>query len=505
MPKSQYLFDLVSSLEKQENRYVQLFIRKNAIGGSSNYLDLYKAVAAQEQYDEKALKKKFKGHPVGKTFAVTKYYLYELVLKALASYHAEGSPAAQLSQLIQRARLLAEKKLYEQCGELARKAMKLAQKYEEHGAMIELLDLELYSYHALTDIKKVRKLSGDYYEKKKDLLDKQGQISYLQKLSYENFIWLKTKWVKEGKGRPEVYYKLTDVKEDSLGSFRARMQYYQSKCAYQFSVGDYDGAYEALTKALALFDAQPVMIGTQLAQYVATLNNMNVLHFRRNDYKKVLEVIGKMRAIKPTSVEGALRLKERIVNVELNVYRNTGEVEKARPVLAEAKKLLEGKKLSKVYRLLTLMDLFFFHFASGEYRLALRWLNAFFSEPAEGVREDVQRTARILNMLVHYELGHFDYFDSLIRSSRRFFRRQEEPDAFEELFISFFGKVILCNSKNETSAAFGELVKALKAAPDKGFTEETYLQNFPFLSWAEAKFTGRPLAEVLRERSGLLK
>ena len=70
MVKKNELFILIKSLSKSEKRYFRLFCSRESSG--SNYTRLFDSIDSQKEYDEKAIKKVFKGEKFIHQLHVTK-------------------------------------------------------------------------------------------------------------------------------------------------------------------------------------------------------------------------------------------------------------------------------------------------------------------------------------------------------------------------------------------------------------------------------------------------
>src|SRR5688572_25646962 len=98
MVKKGNLFLLIKSLSKSEKRYFKLFADNGK--SDSNYLQLFEAIDKQEEFDEDAIRKKFKGKAFTAQLHVAKIYLSELILKSLRNFHANDSVNGQVLDLI---------------------------------------------------------------------------------------------------------------------------------------------------------------------------------------------------------------------------------------------------------------------------------------------------------------------------------------------------------------------------------------------------------------------
>ena len=65
-----------------EKSYFKRYASKLSDDSSTNYVQLLDAIAAQEEYEEPALKKKFAKEKFVKQFSVAKTYLYKSIIKA---------------------------------------------------------------------------------------------------------------------------------------------------------------------------------------------------------------------------------------------------------------------------------------------------------------------------------------------------------------------------------------------------------------------------------------
>lgn len=496
MSKSNHLFELINSLNKQEKRYFQLFAGKNSAGGRDNYIKLFNAICKQKIYNEAELKQQFKNTTLYSGFAVTKHNLYELILRALDMYHAEGTIENIINRSIHQIGILFDKKLYNQSLRLTRKTAIIAKEHHRQKQLIELIDWEMRILHAQTEIKILREKNIASYKQKLRLLQEEEQLHLLVKWNYENFVALKTKWVQTKNKR--VSYGLLQLNERELLSLPARISYYNTLSGYLFSINDTKGAYNALAKFSTLIEEYPSIKNEYLGQYVAAINNMNLLLFNSADYDQILANVQKLREIKTRSATNNQQILERIINTEMSVYNARGDLSAAGNTILQAKEMLRSKKVSDVYKLLFLIHFFSFHFARKEFKEALSYLNIILNETNINLRQDIQKTARILNLILHYEMQHYDYLPNLIQSAHRFFRKIDQQDDLENSFLTFFKSPenILKKPRNIEQL----LIELRKMSKDNLLTK-TYFNNFDFLAWAESKSGNKSFEETVRERS----
>lgn len=125
MPKRDKLFQLVRSLSKSEKRYFSIYTQMHIKGEDNDYMKLFKEFDRQEVLDEQKIKAHLDGERLLEHYAVTKSYLYDLLLKAMRSY-SKHSPDKKVLDLIQDVEFLYGKGIFDQALQLVNKARELS-------------------------------------------------------------------------------------------------------------------------------------------------------------------------------------------------------------------------------------------------------------------------------------------------------------------------------------------------------------------------------------------
>jgi hypothetical protein len=97
------------------------------------YLALFDRILSMDKWDETVLKKDDNPY-----LAQDKKYLYETILKLMREYRSKRSAQIQVRNMLQDVEYLNEKELYHHAQKLIIKAKKLAQKYEDNIALIQI-------------------------------------------------------------------------------------------------------------------------------------------------------------------------------------------------------------------------------------------------------------------------------------------------------------------------------------------------------------------------------
>ena len=75
------LFQLITSLSKSEKKFFTQYVNLYEKGSSPIYLQLFDFLNTEESYSDERIFKKFRDPQFKKTYAVTKHYLKNLIVK----------------------------------------------------------------------------------------------------------------------------------------------------------------------------------------------------------------------------------------------------------------------------------------------------------------------------------------------------------------------------------------------------------------------------------------
>lgn len=478
------LQELLVALDGQEKRYVSLYLERPGAGGK-NYRELYDACVHLPEKLQQIEKR------LGRAgYTLTRHLLYDQVLKALRIYHTASSVETRLTEGLAEWDLLFAKKLHRQCRSLLRRLERLSGPHIRPHLRIELLSRELRLLHAMQD---TRALSDKYqrvFKEQLALAEESRQLLELQNLSYESFLTLKKHWI--GKKGDIVLRRMQNYPEKKLHSLQAKVIYLQVLSARLFAAGKTEQAFQSLVKLRVLFDKHPPLQEVLVNQYIALLNNLNVLLVERCEFRAVLDNTARLRSINTRSKERNLRILERALNAEVNVYRRMGDLAAARRTLDEALHMLDQGQASSVYELLFLLDAFVIHFMEGEFRTALRMLNRLLNRKNENLRPDLMRAARVFALFVHYELGNEDVLDKLCRQ----YLAGGKPDSYEKTVIGFF---MTLPDRLDKRKAFRELESDIRTLSADPRIFELYTEKFDMARYARYRHSGTAMSQETKE------
>jgi len=172
-------------------------------------------------------------------------------------------------------------------------------------------------------------------------------------------------------------------------------------------------------------------------------------------------------------------------NVELEMYRDTQQVDRGIEVIAKVRKYLKDKSLviPKSYELLLYYQFSNLLYLKDDLGEALKYLNIILARKYESTRMDIQSYAHLLFLIIHFELSNMILLRYAVESCRRFLKKKGPLKNFEKILLSSFSKLSTI-PKSEYKDQFIKLKKELfEGLSDK--EKNNILDYLNFDKWIE--------------------
>lgn len=499
------LFNLVKSLNGMEKRYFKLAVSAHESGGT-NYMRLFDAIAQQKIYDDAALREELDGDPMLKRFDMSKNYLYKLVLNTLQNYHRQSSVEHELMNMLNRALILYDKLLYKPCYEILEKTRKLAVQYEYYEillqalqlmirvAMAEKKDIEftdpLHREHAqaLAKIERINQYKR-LYHRLYTFFNKKGNDLRVHGLRAQYSAFLNSRLLL-GKTKPEGY--------------EQKNYFLLAKGLCHYCLGHSEKSYDYARQQMELIRSHPHRIKEDPETYVTALNS--VIFYG--------SVLGKVEELETVfaSLEKFLNdkplLRHRIFIAYDNMmalYTSQGLFKEGLVFAERVKKelpdyeehIFDSNKVSLYY------DMFYIYFGSRKYQASLEWMNRLLNETGLKVREDIQLTARLTNLILHYELKNFDLLPYLLRRTYDYLNKRKQSDTIEKTLLRFMSKLlrIKTDRRKDMMQVFSEIKGGMQQLARKPAEARMLTEYFDYASWLESKIENRPFERIVQEKA----
>ncbi len=501
MLKSESLIHLINNLTKQEKKEFSLYISNKP---EKDYIFLFRLIDDKKVSDPEELKMSFLAAKPTSSFNTVVIYLFDLLIDILTRLRTEQDSYYLLFNELLHARVLYEKSMYQECFQVLKKVKEKAVYYENHFALLVAQRLEL-NYLLTLDFE-------DMDEQK--LLNKQykmnNTLKSIRQLNEQSSLYelLKYRMINRGASRSlEETQKLDDLVTSEISivasagveNFEIKKNHQLFQANYFITVGDYKAAFNSFVELNKLFEENSHLWNNPPVYYLMTvegmLESLRIMH----NYEGMNYFIEKLAKLSSPSSSFQLNVMYVIFIYRLFSFIDAGDFDKAGIWIAEHQTSLIDKMLLLKEQQQAEMSLYIalIHLGNGEYRKARKRLSAtigrghLYSLP-------LFRTIRIVNVMIHYELGDVDYIQSEIRSIKREMSKNKGYNLKVESFLLKFLNYSFADTNRKKRAeiweSMAEEVHALYA--DKYETQ--ILRKFDFVAWVEAKIFEVPLSDILK-------
>ncbi len=454
------------------------------------------ALIAQKTFDEDQLIKDNKDANFVKHLAVHKRYLYELILQSLAHFGQKTVEDKVLTKLTA-AKVLIGKGLLKAATRELQKGQKIASTYE-------LFDLQLMLYGLKKKLLSRQPLKRADDQAIQEIFE--AEQNSLEQLKNTNEYWylaqqiaqFQTKFQKIQSEEQEQYLKrITQSPQFNTQAlatnFKSQVHFHQANATYQFMLGNVVKAYEINQNFLDLLDAHPHFLQLYAEHYLATLNNILIDSLVMGKYEALEEGIERLSLLPNRPAFKSIK------NIASQVFRQRylllinwsikqRDFAKALDWIPELEKGLEqfGKKIAKHHRITFYYLTAYVLFQNGRYEQSLSWTNLILNDSKEDVVKEIYYFARILNLLIHYELQNFTLLESLLLSTPKYLKSRRAIYATENALFRFLGKLLNLIDKAAQQKLFADFTYAISNLA-KQPSEQRIFNYLDLRLWLEGK------------------
>lgn len=455
--------------------------------GDPNYLVVLNAILAEGSADRSSLAKYLQGRRSTDQLHVTKNYLYHLILADLRRANSRLTREAELHDLLRDVEILFRRDLPEQAERLIRKGLRIAERFEKFEIELELLGWHRRVLLTLGGARDFATALRAVAEREEFLLDQLRLVQRYRRMAVELAMFDPSADLAQ---RPGV------ATEPPPASLRAGILYYHVLFVEQIFGGSIEAGEDTLGALMRRLEDRPEWIADDPEPYVTAINNRIGLLLRSGSPEQVIELLQTIRSIPdryPRRGRKALPVRTVMAtyNVELELYRDMKDHPRGVALIAEVDDYLHKHKRSapREYRLLFYYQFAYLCFLAGDSKESLRWLNAIITGSWGRNRPDIQGIARLLHLIIHYELGNIDLLKYAVESWRRVLKKQRKPVEYERVFLLFFSKLSTSRPSDR-----GKLLHKLRSdlfPESDDVVDPDVLDYLDFKTWIEDKISLR--------------
>jgi len=479
MASSELLHQLIHSLSKTEKKYFKEF------SSGQNCVKLFDAINAQEEYDEEKLKNKFKHETFTNNFSVAKKYLEEAILRSLRNFNSGKLMDDVSYERLQNIKLLYEKGLVNAVEKQLPKLKAFCYEYEQYARLLEVLTFEMTFNNAQI------KTNQPVYEERLRVLQVLQNITHLNQI-YGSMMEIATNSGHENSKRKKEIESLMNnllLSEKALcGEPDELYALWNVFFVYHYLRKEFRKSYLAKKKQFELYRTNNVFIKTRPKTHLLMLGNLVSLAYNIPDvaefefaYNEMLKAHEKVQGFyglkfEQRSAFGLLRFK---------LKKDYSDLEKLVVYIEENLKKYSGD-ITLVREIDTYFNVAVAYFRKKDFGKSLDWLNKILNHARVEERQQVNRYARQLELLVHYELKNFELLDYKITNTQRFLAKKNLGDEFDKVLLNGFRHLLKAKDKKELHESFLRLKLSIEKLPSielKKINDE----QFEYLNWIEEK------------------
>ncbi len=489
--KSNDLFELVKSLGKSEKRFFKLNAALHS--GERNSLKLFDAISEMKEYDEPALRKKFRKEKFSGYFSRAKNELYTAILESMNVY-SRHSPGLRLKEQVNGIRFLYDKGLYEQALKQSQRARKMALKFSRPIDLLEVLNWQKKIYRK----KNLFHFDTDLFSEESDLLATLADTNICWGVNYQ----IARRRAEKGRSRDlaatqelkALLDKMGGVGKDRPLSWEGKYFFLRSHFSVHDQKADWPEAIRHLEEMIKHFESNPLMATEYMEEFTGTYYNYLNLHLflKKFDapFRQKLETFKSIpaRYFDAYAVPWHLQVKFYTIyyQAQLNLAMTKSDFSEAERIIPEMHRHLEGNPglITREEKLVCYINFSIVCYEQQNYTAALTWVNRILNDPAKDLRSDVYSFARVFNLILHFELKHFDYLEYQMRSIYRFLNKKNLFYKLENKIFYFIKKTLSLSGEKEIRIEREKLYEALQEMA-KNPEEKAVFSSFDFVGWVK--------------------
>jgi hypothetical protein len=503
MKPSADLFKLVQSLSKNEKRYVTLFLSSGLYKNNKNSLTLFRAIARQSKFDEAGLKKRL-GTPFAKRFSAEKNKLFELILESLMFQYRDALPERKVVRDRLRSWALFHKGLRPLGWKYFRKNRAMAEAHEFYPQLAWLAYQENYETR-VSAAEDVVFSSEKQYARNKAIVDGLSDDLTLHTL-FTELIDLQKRHgndMKQAMPHLERILKHPLVNPSrKLAAFSSAMSRLEIRALIFSMKGNHREAFDCFAEQIASIEKSKSRIEQNYVRYLNAHSNQLMHAALMRKYEIIPELARKTKKVNL----GILDYFSFDINFnefigirlyELIAFKSQADTGKGPALLSQMEKDFMRYRPQLRDTLIVGMLFIFgtYHFYLGNLKKSLQYFNDLFDSTDPEVGRNFQCMARLVKLVLHDELGHYDLLPSLSQSATRMIRKRENFGPFEKELISFFRR----STETHNRSALQKLLAVTRKHGGGHYSYGAWA-DFAFEAWIESRLKNKPFVKLIAEK-----
>ncbi len=512
--QSEQLFTIIKSLTKAEKRNFRLYVQRIQSNEDVLYVRLFDILDKAEEYDEQDVLKKL-GHIKKSQFVNVKRHLYTQILKSLRLIF-ENIESIKVREQIDFSHILYNKGLYLQSNKLLDRVKEML---PESGH--DLLRLEIIEFQKFIEerhITRSRKKSGKVQSLLIESENQESRVSnivLLSNLKIKIHGWyIETGHVRDQKDHYQLQtYFDSEVRKVRTTDLSLVEEIYlqQSYMWFFYIMLDFENCHKHAAAWVKAFDENPSFMREDPVLYMRGISYQLTSLYSMRDYERYVAVLDKFEQFtisheKYFDMTGQIISFLYLYTAKINRHFIEGSFSEGLKLEPEINKLIK-----KFGRFIDIHRIMVFNYktawlalGSGQPGLSIEYLNKIINLQAAGhLRTDIQCYARLMYLMAHFELAHYNLLEHLVESVGRFFSKMRDLNEVQKVLFQFFRNNLDVRKKDmlQSLQVLKKDIIRLELNPFEGRT----FHHLDIIAWIDSRIQGITIGEVIQDRFALKK
>lgn len=512
---SDHLHRLVRSMTGPEKRYFKVYTARLAPSAHKNQQALFDAVGAMENYNEKALLRQFQGSRSVNHFTTTKHRLYDAVLRSLAAFHLENSIDARIGRMLHQVEVLHDKALYDDAERMLISARRLARTHDRRPALLSIIRWEQRLMERCNYAQADPDRLEQVVKEARTVLSEEEQVNTLWEMKSQVFMELYRGGQTRTAGATSKMKALLEhpLLQDvhRLYTARACFLFHHVHAAAAYSTGSLEECMHQLHCGYAVLELDREKFIEEPNLAVSTLSNLIYVKLNLGYFKEAQELLSEFRTL-PGSWNMAetedldLKLFATSTSLELTIHTRMGAFDKALELLPVVERGMahHAHRLGPMRKAAFYYQIAYAYWGSGQTDKALRWINRLLNDIHIDESAEIVSFGRILNLLALLDADQLDLLPYTLRNTGRFLNTRKRMHRFEPIVLSMVRGAMKSKNPETRTVIYRTFLEQLLPLEADPF-ERAVFDHLDPIAWVESKLTGRPFADLVKERAKRVK
>jgi hypothetical protein len=259
---------------------------------------------------------------------------------------------------------------------------------------------------------------------------------------------------------------------------------------------DFEKVYFYSKKTLELIEVAPGKVKGSMGNYLVALQNHVQFCAKLSKFEEAEAVSKKLKdVIKNKKYEIIEFMKPLVLArnllIRFDMYLGSYNIQAASSLIPEINAILKesGDQVDRLDRVLITYLFAKYYYVIGKFEKSLEYINHILNSEEEEGMSDTYCFAKMLNLMIHYELKNYELIEYLLAPTRKYISKKDKLYDLEALVLSFFSRAIKAVNEKEELELLDEFIYKLRKNiyPKEGARIQEMID---FIAWAQSKLKG---------------